>query len=312
MNLSEKFSFFFRVNDYIRSGLDSKNLIDPDGGINLENKRRGLGLQEDQETATLVDFPTKGFVVGINSKLHVGYPQIWKFLIDDVELKKQLSVEKPIVKGYNFYKSGKVQGIYTKQQEELFYIKSQVKSSYDKQDDKHKNIYTVKIIMDTNSQVQQAVCPCPSGNDGRCNHLAATLFAMEDACKKSVSTTSESENDLPCTSKPCTWSIPKKRKQEPSTVQAVKFVKHVYGKKDKECSSSSTVHTTHNEKKSNTDYNALLEKIKAVEEKTGRKIGLHYIIPQQVPEYSTTVTEETPQPSKWDILSHQNCTTFYA
>ena len=48
------------------------------------------------------------------------------FLIDDVELKKQLSVEKPIVKGYNFYKSGKVQGIYTKQQEELFYIKSQV------------------------------------------------------------------------------------------------------------------------------------------------------------------------------------------
>lgn len=224
------------------------------------------------------------------------------FLIDDVELKKQLSVEKPIVKGYNFYKSGKVQGIYTKRQEELFYIKSQVKSSYDKQADKHKNIYTVKIIMDTNSQVQQAVCPC-SGNDGQCNHLAATLFAMEDACKKSVSTTSESEDDLPCTSKPCTWSIPKKRKQEPSTVQAVKFVKHVYGKKDKECSSSSTVHTTHNKKKSNTDYNALLEKIKAVEEKTGRKIGLHYIIPQQVPEYSTTVTKETPQPSKWDIVS---------
>lgn len=126
---------------------------------------------------------------------------------------------------------------------------------------------------------------------------------MEDACKKSVSTTSESKDDLPCTSKPCTWSIPKKRKQEPSTVQAVKFVKHVYGKKDKECSSSSTVHTTHKEKKSNTDYNALLEKIKAVEEKTGRKIGLHYIIPQQVPEYSTTVTEETPQPSKWDIVS---------
>ncbi|CAH3037357.1 unnamed protein product, partial [Pocillopora meandrina] len=146
----------------------SKNLIDPDGGINLENKRRELGLQEEQDTATLVDFPTKGFVVGINTKLHVGYPQIWKFLIDDEELKKQLSMEKPIVKGYNFYKLGKVQGIYTKQQEELFYIKSQ---------------------------------------------------------------------------------------------------------------------------------------IKAVEDKTGRKIGLHYIIPQQVPEYSTTVTEETPQTSKWDIVS---------
>ena len=34
------------------------------------------------------------------------------------------------VEWYNFYKSEKVQGIYTKQQEELFYIKSQVKSSF--------------------------------------------------------------------------------------------------------------------------------------------------------------------------------------
>ena len=91
MNLSKKVYFFFRVNDYIRSGLDSKNLIDPDGGINLQNKRRKLGLQEKQETATLVDFPTKGFAVGINSKLHVGYPQIWKLW----SLKKQVSVEKP-------------------------------------------------------------------------------------------------------------------------------------------------------------------------------------------------------------------------
>ena len=99
VNLSKKVSFFFRVNDYIRSGLDSKNLIDADGGRNLQNKRRKLGLQEEQETATLVYFPTKGFAVGINSKLHVGYPQIWKFLIDDVEFKKQVSVGKTNRKG---------------------------------------------------------------------------------------------------------------------------------------------------------------------------------------------------------------------
>ena len=43
MNLSKKFFFLFRVNYYVRSGLDSKNLINPDGGINLENKRRKLG-----------------------------------------------------------------------------------------------------------------------------------------------------------------------------------------------------------------------------------------------------------------------------
>ncbi|XP_022804951.1 uncharacterized protein LOC111342164 [Stylophora pistillata] len=139
------------------------------------------------------------------------------------------------------------------------------------------------MIIKASSQVKQAVCPCASGNDGQWNHLAATLFAMEDACKKAASTTTESEDELPCTSKPCKWSIPKKRKQEPTTVQAVKFVKHVYGKKEKECSSSATVNTIHNKSKPNTDYNALLEKIKAMEEKTGKKIGLHSIIPQNVP-----------------------------
>ena len=72
------------------------------------------------------------------------------------------------------------------------------------------------MIINVSSQVKQAVCPCPSGNDGRCNHLAATLFATEDVCKKAASTTTESEDELPCTSKPCKWSIPKIRKQEPT------------------------------------------------------------------------------------------------
>lgn len=134
MNFSTKLSFIFRVNDYIRSGLDSKNLIDPDGGINIQNKRNKLGLQEEQEK-TLIDFPTKEFVVGINPKLNACYPQIWKFLIDDLEFKKQLLFEKPIFKGYNNYKSGKVEAIYTKQEGKLFYVKSQVKSSYDKEAD---------------------------------------------------------------------------------------------------------------------------------------------------------------------------------
>lgn len=70
------------------------------------------------------------------------------------------------------------------------------------------------MIINASSQVKQAVCPCLSGNDGRCNHLAATLFAMEDACKKAAGTTTESEDELPCTSNPCKWSIPKIRKEE--------------------------------------------------------------------------------------------------
>jgi hypothetical protein len=95
------------VNDYVNNGLAS-NIIDPDGGINLQKKRLRLGL--DNEVSPLTDerFPDDGFQVGISGLPKIGYCHIWKYLIEDVEYKKQLSVEKPIVKGYNFYKSGKV------------------------------------------------------------------------------------------------------------------------------------------------------------------------------------------------------------
>ena len=56
--------------------------------------------------------------------------QIWKYLIQDVELKRQLSVEKPIVKGYNFYRSGKVLGLYSQLINGVHCVKSQVMPSY--------------------------------------------------------------------------------------------------------------------------------------------------------------------------------------
>lgn len=53
----------------------------------------------------------------------------------------------------------------------------------------------------------------------------------------------------------------------------------MYGKKDKECLLSFIVYIIlYNEKRLNIDYNVLLEKIKVVEEKIGRKIGFYYII----------------------------------
>ena len=42
------------------------------------------------------EFSTDGFQVGISCVPRNGYNHIWKYLIEDVEFKKQLSVEKPI------------------------------------------------------------------------------------------------------------------------------------------------------------------------------------------------------------------------
>ncbi|KAK3753046.1 hypothetical protein QZH41_001200 [Actinostola sp. cb2023] len=164
-----------RVNDYISNGLGG-NIVDPDGGINIEKKRLELGLDEEISPLTDEAFPIDGFRVGVSDLPKVGYAQIWKYLIEDVELKKQLSVEKPIVKGYNFYKSGKVKGVFSKSENGLFYVKSQVMPSYAKSS----SLYAVKIIIKANSEIHRAYCPCPAGIDGRCNHLAASLFAIED------------------------------------------------------------------------------------------------------------------------------------
>ena len=60
-------------------------------------------------------FPADGFQVRIST-----INPHW--LQSDVEFNKQLSVEKPIVKGYNFFKSGKVLGLYSKSENGLISV----------------------------------------------------------------------------------------------------------------------------------------------------------------------------------------------
>lgn len=145
--------------------------------------------------------------------------------MEEVEFKKQLSVQKRIVKGYNFFQSGKVLGLYSKTENGLFYVKSQVFIFKDWADVYCKSHNTCRA----NSEIEKAFCPCPAGNDGCCNHLAATLFALEDIFIKSTNNEQTQNDQLRCTSKPCTWNVPSKRKQEPTAIQEVEVEKHVYG-----------------------------------------------------------------------------------
>lgn len=132
---------FFRVNDYIKNGLD-KDLVDPDGGINIAKKRLSLGLSEEIDPEVNENFPTSGFSSGIADVPIITYSNIWKYLIDDVEYKKQLGTEKPIVKGYTFFKSGHVLQLFSMKNNNNHYVKSKVMPSMTK-----KKIYTVHIMI---------------------------------------------------------------------------------------------------------------------------------------------------------------------
>lgn len=289
------------------SGL-AGNIVDPDGGVNLQKKRLSLGL--DKEVVPLTDehFPDSGFQVGISAGIpQIGYSQIWKYLIEDVELKKQLSVEKPIVKGYNFYKSGKVLGVYSKAENNMFYLKSHVMPSYSKTGP----VYAVKFIVRANSSISKAYCPCPAGIDGRCNHLAATLFAIEDMGRKlDTAKQSESASDVPCTSKPCAWSVPRRKPAEATTIQSVTFEKHIWGKTKRKrdnssCDDIEDVRAPH-QRTQDRDFQVIFEKIKQIEQKTGKKIGLSTTIPHRLPENPPEEDKEgneDTEATKWKVIS---------
>lgn len=113
---------------------------------------------------------------------------------------------------------------------------------------------------------------------------------------------------IACTSKPCKWSVPRKRQIESAPIQTLKFEKHVWGKKKANYKTSETqqdVRAPH-QRNQDQDLNAIFERAKEVEKKTGKKMGLSYIMPHSLPAQATvqeTKLVEEPQKSKWDIVS---------
>ena len=167
-----------RVKDYINSGLAAKNLRDPDGGIHLARKKAQLGILEVVEPDVKTRFPNEGFSENLEGLPEVNFKTIWTYMVACLDAKKQLSTAKLLVKAYNFYKSGHVLNVKSCEKDHRAFVKSQGLPSM-----KKTTAYTCYIILRRQGLVQRAFCGCPAGVDGRCNHVAATLFAMEVFCK---------------------------------------------------------------------------------------------------------------------------------
>lgn len=140
------------------------------------------------------------------------------------------------LKGFNLFKSGHVLSIKCQKLNDHCYVKSQVLPSM-----KKSKAYSCFIVMDALGQVVKAYDGCPAGIDGRCNHVAATLFALEQCFKFQAGGT----DTISCTSKPCQWNIPCKRKIDNVPISHCKFVKREHGKTkiEKESPPSETTHS---------------------------------------------------------------------
>ncbi|CAH3108065.1 unnamed protein product [Pocillopora meandrina] len=198
---------------YIAGGLSSK-IKDPDE-INAKK------LKEN--------FPVDGFTKDLNILPAISFGTIWRYMIEESDAKKQLSTAKPLVKGYNFFKSGHVLSIKCRESDGKFYVKSQVLPSM-----KKTVLYNCFIVFNKDGSVVTAYDGCPAGVDGRCNHVTSTLFALEEFFKQSKAPVNPSLTPaLSCTSKPCAWNVPRKRKIDNLPIAKAKFKKHQHGKLSK-------------------------------------------------------------------------------
>ena len=223
------FGLFFRVGEVRAAGLD-RFIYDPDKSTTLRL------LQEYLKRLPTVPEPDiskwTDNLDGLPMKY--GYGAIVEYLV-----KRQAAVlantdslpamvplptaDKPLLKGFNFFASGHV-GEIVINCDSVTHIRTTVLASM------REIRYDVKCALDNiTGLVIFAACQCPAGAAGKCNHVAALLFALLDF----VSTM---RNPDSCTNKPQTWHRPKRKRKSatrPSVVGARKVAKHVYGKESK-------------------------------------------------------------------------------
>lgn len=130
------------------------------------------------------------------------------------------------------------------------------------------------IVLGKNGLVQRVFCGSQASIDGRGNHVASTLFCLEEFCKTRVQQES-------CASKKCQWNIPKKRNGEVVCISDTKFVKHEYGKKKANraptIKPNQDVRGLQRDSSSSKIYN-ILSKVISFQKNKGKTIGPSHVL----------------------------------
>lgn len=127
---------------------------------------------------------------------------------DDEDI-EDLHTSKPMKKGRIYFKSGHVQNMKDCRKNEHYFIKAKVMASY-----KVDVFYDTTVTLSSQSGfVKDASCNCVASGMGRCNHVAALLFAMLDYMER------YGHEPAASTSMKCTWNVGRKRKKNPQKAQ---------------------------------------------------------------------------------------------
>ena len=218
-----------------------------------------------------MNFLRTGYNDDLTDVPNVDYNMIWKFMVQNV-LGKGTSTAKPLIKGYNFFKSGHVVKLekHDLSEDGLYHLRGRILPSM-----KKSTAYTAFITL-RDGKILRGKCGCPAGIEGHCNHVSAMLFFLEEFCEHNAKNTA-------CTSQPCTWNKPsRKRKVDNHPIHEVKFVKHEHGKKSAVggVCQSKDVRAPHQRNLDRTELYNLRYKLENLASK-GQEIGLLHILPRK-------------------------------
>ena len=240
-----KAELVLRVTEYIATGLDQQ-LIDPDGGANVERKRQrlqtmGLGTSSGHPNLDCaVPVPESGWGKSLKKLPAASFATIYRHFMErslevviGIRSRSQgnaahdeqsgyetdtdmFSSFRGIDKGYRFFKDGHVQAIeYHDLQDdpERCYVRCKVLPSM-----RRTQLYRARILLRREGFVEVAYCVCTAGLAGCCNHTAALLYALEEFVRIGLREEPESP-----TSRLCTWNRPRSKKVAPSKIADVRL-----------------------------------------------------------------------------------------
>lgn len=125
----------------------------------------------------------------------------------DYDCQDDVHTSKPFTKVMNLFRSSHVKNIYDISYKGHYFVKASVLASYSK----HSYTCTVTLSESTGS-VLEGTFTCSDSGMGRCSHVAALLFTLEDY-------TIEFGTDLPtCADKLLQWNKGRRKNKNPETI----------------------------------------------------------------------------------------------
>lgn len=94
-------------------------------GDNGHNHPAEAGALKAAKIVNLVK-ENDGYTTDLSRMPKVNFGTIWRFMIDSIEVTRQILTAEPLVKGYNFFKSNNVLSIYYQYKDLKRYFKSQL------------------------------------------------------------------------------------------------------------------------------------------------------------------------------------------